>query len=58
MAAKLPKLPLGIGDVDWVAWAPPYDDVPPNPQLRALIPDFNPVFTTDNCSSQRRCGPR
>lgn len=48
VAAKLPKKQLGLADLDWVAWAPPFDDVPPNPQLRALIPDFKPSFTTDN----------
>ncbi len=48
VAAALPKRRLALGDLDWVAWAPPYDDVPPNPQLRALIPDFRPSFTTDN----------
>lgn len=46
-AAGLPR-GCGIADVDWVAWAPPLDDVPPNPQLRALIPDFRPSFSSDN----------
>lgn len=46
-AARLPRK-YGLADVGWVAWAPPYDDVPPNPQLRQLIPDFRPAFTTDN----------
>lgn len=48
VAAKLPKRKLTPRDLDWVAWAPPYDEVPPNPQLRALMPDFKPSFTTDN----------
>lgn len=46
-AAKLKPKPA-LTDLAWVAWAPPYDDVTPNPQLRALIPDFKPVFTSDN----------
>lgn len=48
VVARLPKRKLQLQDLDWVAWSPPYDDVPPNPQLRALIPDFKPTFTTDN----------
>jgi hypothetical protein len=31
-----------------LAWSPAYDEVPPNPQLRALVPDFRPAFTSDN----------
>jgi DNA-binding transcriptional LysR family regulator len=46
-AAKLPRR-YGFADVGWVAWAPPFEDVPPNPQLEALIPDFRPTFTADN----------
>jgi DNA-binding transcriptional LysR family regulator len=46
-AARLPR-PPALKDLDWVAWAPPLDDVPPNPQLRAMVPDFRPVFTADN----------
>lgn len=47
LAARLPKRPR-IGDLPWVAWAPPFEDLPPNPQLRALAPDVVPVFTSDN----------
>jgi DNA-binding transcriptional LysR family regulator len=43
----LPKKPK-LSDLRWVAWAPPFDEVTPNPQLRALIPGFTPVFTADN----------
>ena len=32
----------------WVAWAPPFEAVTPNPQLESLIPGFAPVFTADN----------
>jgi DNA-binding transcriptional LysR family regulator len=46
-AAKLPKR-YGMKDVDWIAWAPPYEQTPPNPQLQALLPDFTPSFTSDN----------
>lgn len=45
--AKLPRKP-GLADLAWIAWAPPYEDLPPNPQLQAWIPNFQPAFTTDN----------
>ncbi|QSQ12119.1 LysR family transcriptional regulator [Myxococcus landrumensis] len=47
LKAKLPKRPT-LQQIPWVAWAPPYESVPPNPQLAVLIPGFTPVFTTDN----------
>lgn len=46
-AARLPRKPK-LAELDWIAWAPPFDDIPPNPQLKALIPDFRPTFTSDN----------
>ncbi|MDB4987708.1 MAG: mauR [Myxococcaceae bacterium] len=47
LAATLPKRPR-LQDLPWVAWAPPYEELPPNPQLRALIQPFLPNFTSDN----------
>ncbi len=47
LAGKLPKKPTPA-DIPWVAWAPPYEQLPPNPQLEALIPNFEPAFTSDN----------
>ncbi len=52
-AAKLPKK-YGFADVGWIAWSPPLDALPPNPQLEALIPGFQPVFTSDNFLVQHR----
>lgn len=52
-AAKLPKKPR-LQDLDWIAWAPPFEDVTPNPELAAIIPDFRPVFTSDNYLVQWR----
>jgi DNA-binding transcriptional LysR family regulator len=46
-AKELPK-PYGLKDIDWIAWAPPYENTTPNPEMRAMIPDFVPVFTSDN----------
>lgn len=37
-----------LTDIPWLAWSPDFDHMPPNPQLRALIPGFRPVFTADN----------
>jgi DNA-binding transcriptional LysR family regulator len=50
---KLPKKPR-VEDLDWIAWAPPFEDVTPNPQLAAMIPNFRPVFTSDNYLVQWR----
>lgn len=50
-AAKLPRH-YGYGDVDFVGWCPPYDMMPPNPQLAARIPDFSPVFSSDSFLAQ------
>lgn len=51
--ASLPR-GYGIADVGWVAWAPPLDQVPPNPQLAAMIPGFRPVFASDDFLVQLR----
>ncbi|MBZ4422669.1 LysR family transcriptional regulator [Myxococcus sp. RHSTA-1-4] len=47
LKAKLPRKPT-LQQLPWVAWAPPFESVTPNPQLESFIPDFTPVFTTDN----------
>jgi DNA-binding transcriptional LysR family regulator len=52
-ARRLPRR-AGLADLDWIAWAPPYDGLPPTPQLQALIPDFQPVFTSDDILIQWR----
>jgi DNA-binding transcriptional LysR family regulator len=52
-AAKLPR-GYTIADVGWIAWAPPLDHVPPNPQLAAWIPGFRPVFASDDYLVQLR----
>lgn len=48
------KRGYGIADVGWICWAPPYQDLAPNPQLEALIPNFVPSFTSDNFLVQWR----
>jgi hypothetical protein len=52
-AARLPKKPW-LQDLDWIAWAPPFEDVTPNPEFAAMIPDFRPVLTSDNYVVQWR----
>ncbi|MFP2923959.1 LysR family transcriptional regulator [Pyxidicoccus sp. 3LG] len=47
LKAKLPRKPTPQ-QIPWVAWAPPFESVPPNPQLESMIPGFAPVFTADN----------
>lgn len=44
---KLPKKPT-FATLPWVAWAPPFEAVPPNPQLAALVPNFRPAFSADH----------
>lgn len=39
-------------ELDWIAWAAPYDDVQVNQELRALIPNFKPAFTSDDYNVQ------
>lgn len=47
-ARRLPRR-YGLADVDWIAWAPPFDEAPPNPQLRAVLGErFRPVFTSND----------
>jgi DNA-binding transcriptional LysR family regulator len=50
---RLPRK-YGIADIDWIAWAPPFDGLPPNPQLEAAIPGFRPAFSSDNFLVQLR----
>ena len=47
LAARLPAKPQAH-ELPWIAWGAPYLELPPNPQLMALVPDFRPVFTADN----------
>lgn len=53
LAARLPPKPL-VTDVPWIAWAPPFEDLPPNPQLLKMIPGFQPVFAADDYIVQIR----
>ena len=47
-ARRLPKK-VGLGELDWIAWAPPHENTPPNPQLAAILGEaFRPVFTSND----------
>ncbi len=50
------KLPVGyqLADVGWIGWAPPFDQIVPNTILAELIPDFRPVFASDDYLVQLR----
>jgi DNA-binding transcriptional LysR family regulator len=52
-AAKLPKQ-LNLAALSFIAWAPPFESFPPNPQLAALIPNFRPAFSCDDYIVQLR----
>lgn len=41
-------------DVDWIAWAPPLDEMQPNPMLQKMIPGFRPSFASDDFLVQLR----
>jgi DNA-binding transcriptional LysR family regulator len=47
VAARSPKKPT-LRDLPWVAWSPPYEALPPNPQLAELMPGYLPAFTSDH----------
>jgi DNA-binding transcriptional LysR family regulator len=51
--ATLPRR-YRIADVAWVGWAPPFEDLPPNPELARLIPGFRPAFASDDYLVQLR----
>ncbi len=62
LRARLPRGPLRLDALPWIAWAAPWEDLPPNPQLRAQRPGFVPAFTSDhflvNLAAARRAWAR
>lgn len=53
LAKTLPR-PLDPAKLPWIAWAPPFENVTPNPELEAMIPNFRPAFTADSFLIQMR----
>lgn len=47
LKARLPRR-VTLQALPWIAWCPPFDSIPPNPQLEAMIPHFVPAFTADH----------
>jgi DNA-binding transcriptional LysR family regulator len=52
-ASTLPSRP-SLRDLSFIAWAPPFEEFSPNPQLRELLPDFRPGFASDDYIVQLR----
>ncbi|HEU4407043.1 MAG TPA: LysR family transcriptional regulator [Polyangiaceae bacterium] len=46
-AARFGRRPR-LDEVDWLGWAPPLDELAPNPVLARLIPGFRPSFASDD----------
>ena len=46
LARRLPRRPE-LAEIPWITWSPPYEDLPPNPQLAELVPGHVPTFTSD-----------
>lgn len=44
----------GFADVDWIGWPAPLEETPPMPQLAQRIPNFRPVFASDDFLIQLR----
>jgi DNA-binding transcriptional LysR family regulator len=44
----------GVSDVAWIGWCPPFEQLAPNPQLAAMIPGFQPAFSSDDYLVQLR----
>jgi DNA-binding transcriptional LysR family regulator len=53
LAATIPAN-ARLADVPWIAWAPPFEHLTPNPQLAKLIPGFEPVFAATDYIVQIR----
>lgn len=53
LIASLPRN-YSIADVPWIGWAKPFEHLPPNRELAALIPGFAPVFASDDYIVQLR----
>lgn len=53
LQARLPKKPR-LDEIPWITWAPPFQDLPPTPQLEGLIKDFVPAFSADDFLVQLR----
>ena len=53
LLARLPPKAT-LAEIGFVGWAPPFEDLTPNRELAAMIPDFRPSFASDDFIVQRR----
>lgn len=53
LAATVPR-GASLAEVPWIAWAPPFEHLAPNPQLAKLIPGFEPTFAATDYIVQIR----
>jgi DNA-binding transcriptional LysR family regulator len=51
--SRLPSKP-SLAQIGFVGWAPPFEDLTPNRELAAIIPDFRPSFASDDFIVQGR----
>ncbi len=51
--ANTVKQPCTWRDLDWITWTGQFRDVPPRPMLEKVIPDFTPVFSSDDYLVQK-----
>jgi DNA-binding transcriptional LysR family regulator len=51
--ARLPPK-AALAQIGFVGWAPPFEDLTPNRELAAIIPDFRPSFASDDFIVQGR----
>lgn len=47
------KQPCTWQDLDWISWTGQFRDVPPRPMLEKVIPNFAPVFASDDYLVQK-----
>lgn len=43
---------ISLQDLDWISWAPPFDQLDMVMRLKKVIPNFKPVFTSDDYNVQ------
>ena len=51
--ARTVRQPCSWHDLDWVTWSGVRRHVAPRPMLERIIPDFEPVFTSDDYLMQK-----
>jgi DNA-binding transcriptional LysR family regulator len=47
------KQPCSWADLDWISWSGHYKNLSPNTMLEKVIPDFEPIFSSDDYLVQK-----